>query len=98
MAKQYVVKALVALVNSEGGYAQLMHRGSVLPSNADPVQLQHMLDNDLVVEGEAVGGLAPVMTGDGQTVLTHPSPSGGGPANESAKAAAKPGPGAKDSS
>jgi hypothetical protein len=65
MAKKvYVVKALAALVNSEGGFAQLLQRGAILPSNADPVQLQHLLDNDIVEEGVLVGGLEPVYTGD----------------------------------
>lgn len=62
--KSYVVKALAALVNAEGGFAQLLHRGAKLPSNADPVQLQHMLDNDIVEEGEPQGGLEPISSGD----------------------------------
>jgi hypothetical protein len=86
MAKQYVVKALAALVNVEDGISRLLHRGAPLPENVDKAQLQHLIDNDLVEEGEPVGGLQPVTTGDGQTVVTSP-----------AEPVAKPGPAPKAS-
>jgi hypothetical protein len=74
MAKQYVVKALAALVNVEGGFAQLLHRGAALPANVPADHLQHLLDNHLVVEGKPVGGLEPVLTGDLQPVTVGGSP------------------------
>lgn len=69
MAKVYVLTD-AAQVNVVDGLSTLMMKDSVLPANVDPVQLQHLLDNGIAVEGELVGGLEPVYTGDMQTQLT----------------------------
>ena len=71
MAKNYVVKALAAIVNIEGGIAQMLHRGAPVPSNVKPDHLQHLLDQDLVEEGEPVGGLEPVYSGDLRDKVTE---------------------------
>jgi hypothetical protein len=72
MAKVYVLKD-AAQVNVVGGLSTLMMAGSVLPENVDKVQLQHLLDNGIAEEGEFVGGLEPVLTGDLSTQLTFRS-------------------------
>lgn len=71
-SNKYVVTALAALVNVEGGWSQLLHRGSAVPANVKPEHLEHLLANNIVAEGEPTGGLEPVYTGDLQDAVTGP--------------------------
>lgn len=72
----YVIKGLMAIVNLDNGSAVHLQKGAVVPSNVDPGHLQHLLDQDLVVkvDGEFVGGLEPVFTGDLQDQVTANDP------------------------
>jgi hypothetical protein len=69
-SKSYVVKALAAIVNVDGGFAQLLQRGAAVPSNVKPDHLEHLLANDIVEEGEPAAGLATVYSGDLQKPVT----------------------------
>ena len=70
--KTYVVTGFGAIVNCENNQSQLVMRNGPVPSNALPEHVEHLLNVGLIAEAEHFGGLEPVLTGDMQTVLTHP--------------------------
>ena len=68
----HIVKAHIALIDRLDGSVATVLRGGMVPQDADPAHLEHLLAHDLVEKAQVVGGLQESRAGDDSGVLDKP--------------------------
>ncbi|MDI3331413.1 MAG: hypothetical protein QJR09_11900 [Micrococcus sp.] len=85
MAVKYQVKAAAAVVKLKDGRPSetYLYRGGLLPANADPAHVKHLLDTGLITK-VTVADPAPAGTGDAPATEGTAQPTGTQPAGATA--------------